>query len=50
MSDAELRAKFDGVAIPVLGESRAGQLAAAVATVETLRDVRELTQLFGPVI
>jgi 2-methylcitrate dehydratase PrpD len=48
MSDDELRAKFDSLVVPVLGDSRAAQIAAAVSEVESLRDTRELTALLGP--
>lgn len=47
MSDQELRAKFDSLAIPVLGEARAAQLAAMVAEIEHCGDVGELMRLTG---
>ena len=48
MSDAELRAKFDSLAVPVLGESRAAEAAAMVAGIEDCRDVGELMRLLAP--
>jgi 2-methylcitrate dehydratase PrpD len=48
MSDAELRAKFDSLAVPVLGTARADELAAIVAHLESCRDVRSMTALLRP--
>lgn len=48
MSDAELRAKFDRLAAPVLGEKRASQLADMVWRVERLPGVRALMRLTAP--
>jgi 2-methylcitrate dehydratase PrpD len=48
MSDAELRAKFNSLAAPVLGEKRAGQLADLVERVERLPSVRSLMRLTAP--
>lgn len=48
MSDAELRAKFDHLAAPVLGEKRAAQLAALVQRVERAPSVRALMRLTDP--
>ncbi len=45
MSDAELRAKFDSLAAPVIGEKRAGQLAEMVQRVERCPSVRSLMRL-----
>jgi 2-methylcitrate dehydratase PrpD len=45
MSDAELRAKFDSLAAPVVGEERAAAIARAVDALERLTHVRELTSL-----
>jgi 2-methylcitrate dehydratase PrpD len=48
MSDAELRAKFNSLAAPVLGEKRAAQLADLVERVERLPSVRSLMRLTAP--
>jgi 2-methylcitrate dehydratase PrpD len=48
MSDAELRAKFESLAAPVLGEKRAGQLADQVQQVERVSSVRDLMRLSAP--
>ncbi|HEX4329238.1 MAG TPA: MmgE/PrpD family protein [Burkholderiales bacterium] len=48
MSDDELRAKFDSLAEPVLGKARASEVAAMVADIENVTDVRNLTRLLGP--
>jgi 2-methylcitrate dehydratase PrpD len=48
MSDAELRAKFDSLAVPVLGTARADELATIVAHLESCRDVRSMTALLRP--
>ncbi|MEM7745349.1 MAG: MmgE/PrpD family protein [Pseudomonadota bacterium] len=42
LSDAELMAKFHGLANPVIGADRARQLAEALATLDTIEDVRTL--------
>jgi 2-methylcitrate dehydratase PrpD len=47
MSDEELRAKFDSLAIPVLGAARAAQVADQVADIERCGDVGELMRLLG---
>jgi 2-methylcitrate dehydratase PrpD len=41
---ARIEAKFASLAIPVLGKARAGELAAAVANLDSLRSVGELTR------
>ena len=48
MSDAELQAKFDSLAAPVLGEKRAAQLAQTVWRVERCPSVRTLMRLTAP--
>jgi len=48
MSDDELRGKFDSLAVPVLGEARAAQVAQRVATIEECKDVGELMRLLAP--
>jgi 2-methylcitrate dehydratase PrpD len=48
MSDAELRAKFDSLAAPVLGDKRAGRLADLVERVERVPSVRSLMRLTAP--
>ncbi|MCC6531256.1 MAG: MmgE/PrpD family protein [Burkholderiales bacterium] len=48
MSDAELRAKFDSLAAPVLGEKRSAQLAEMVQAIERCDNVRRLMQLTAP--
>lgn len=48
MSDDELRAKFDSLAAPVLGASRAAQVAEQVAHIEACRDVGVLMRLLAP--
>jgi 2-methylcitrate dehydratase PrpD len=45
MSDAELRAKFDALATPVIGEAHAAQLADLVADVEQVSDIGKLMRL-----
>ena len=45
MSDAELRAKFDTLATPVIGEAHAAQLAELVAGVEQVTDIGKLMRL-----
>lgn len=48
MSDDELRAKFDSLAVPVLGQARAAELAHQVANIEHCTDVGDLGRLLGP--
>jgi len=48
MSDAELRAKFDSLAVPVLGKDRAAEAAAMVENIEECRDVGQLMRLLAP--
>jgi 2-methylcitrate dehydratase PrpD len=48
MSDDELRAKFDSLATPVLGASRAAQVAEQVANIEACDDVGALLRLLAP--
>ncbi len=48
MSDAELQAKFDSLAAPVLGEKRAAQLAEVVWRMERAPSVRALMRLTAP--
>jgi 2-methylcitrate dehydratase PrpD len=45
MSDAELRAKFDSLAVPVLGARKAAALADAAMNVEKLTSITELAKL-----
>lgn len=45
MSDAEIRAKFDSLAQPVLGAARAARVAAMVQDIERCGDVGELMRL-----
>ena len=45
MSDAEIRAKFDSLAVPVIGAARAAKLAALVANIEKCPDVGALMRL-----
>ena len=45
MSDAELRAKFDSLVIPVLGAPRAAEIAAAVQSIESCANVADLMKL-----
>jgi 2-methylcitrate dehydratase PrpD len=45
MSDAELRTKFDALAVPVIGEAHAAQLAAMVADIEQVSDIGKLMRL-----
>jgi 2-methylcitrate dehydratase PrpD len=49
MSDDELRGKFDSLVIPVLGAKRAGEIAAAVASIESCQNVGELMKLTSKV-
>lgn len=48
MNDDELRAKFDSLAAPVLGDKRAAQLADMVKNVERCDNVRRLMALTAP--
>ena len=48
MTDAELRAKFDSLAVPVIGEKRSAQLADLVHGIERCDNVRRLMQLTAP--
>jgi 2-methylcitrate dehydratase PrpD len=48
MSDEELRAKFELLAAPVLGEKRAAQLADSVERIERCANVRSLMKLAVP--
>ena len=48
MSDQELRAKFDSLAVPVLGEERAGRLADRVRDIESCASVGNMMQLAVP--
>ncbi len=48
MSDQELRAKFDSLAVPVIGVAQAARLAECVADVEHCRDVGQLMALTMP--
>ena len=45
MNDDELRAKFDSLVQPVLGASRAAEIAAMVQSIEDCTDVGQLMQL-----
>jgi 2-methylcitrate dehydratase PrpD len=45
MSDEELRAKFDTLAIPVVGRARAARIAETVDRIERCSDVGELLRL-----
>jgi 2-methylcitrate dehydratase PrpD len=49
MSDDELRGKFDSLVIPVLGAKLAGEIAAAVASIESCQNVGELMKLTSKV-
>ena len=46
----DLRAKFDGLVIPVLGPERANRLADAVLAMDTVPDIARLTRLGAPVL
>ncbi|MBO1114652.1 MmgE/PrpD family protein [Bordetella petrii] len=48
MSDDELRAKFDSLAIPVIGASRAAEAAEMVADIEQCQDIGLLMRLLAP--
>lgn len=48
MSDDELRAKFDSLAIPVIGASRAAEAADRVADIERCKDIGLLMRLLSP--
>jgi 2-methylcitrate dehydratase PrpD len=45
MSDAEMRGKFDSLALPVIGAKRAAALAEQVMALEKVREVAELMKL-----
>lgn len=49
MSDAELAAKFHGLADAILSRPKAEQLAEAILALERAKDVTALTRLAGPV-
>jgi 2-methylcitrate dehydratase PrpD len=48
MSDEELRAKFDNLAIPVVGAARASRMADTVMHIERCGDIGELMRLAAP--
>jgi 2-methylcitrate dehydratase PrpD len=48
MSDAELRAKFDSLTIPVIGQSRSAEAADMVADIEQCRDIGLLMRVLAP--
>ena len=48
MSDAELRAKFESLAAPVIGDKRCEQLAEMVQGIDRCPNVRRLMQLTAP--
>lgn len=48
LTDAELRAKFHGLAAPVLGDDRATQLATALLTIDTAPNLGALMRLGAP--
>ncbi len=50
LTEAELRAKFAGLADAVLGEERAGRLADAVLGLDRANDVASLMRLTAPVV
>lgn len=45
MNDAELRAKFDSLVLPVLGTARGAEIAAMVESIEDVTDVGQLMKL-----
>jgi hypothetical protein len=45
---AALNRKFNGLAAPVMGEKRAGELAAAIHALDDLDDVRGLMEAANP--
>ena len=45
MNDAEMRAKFDSLAVPVIGDRRAANLADQVMELEKMRDIAGLMKL-----
>jgi hypothetical protein len=45
MSDEEMRAKFQSLAVPVIGEKRAAALAEQVKDLEKVADISELMKL-----
>lgn len=47
MSDDELRAKFESLAVPVIGAARAARIVATVAELERCADAGELLRLAG---
>jgi len=49
LTEDELRAKFTGLAAPVLGGARAGQLADRILALDTLADIAALMRLAAPV-
>jgi len=48
MSDAELRAKFDSLTVPVLGAARSAEAADMVADIEHCKDIGQLMRLLAP--
>lgn len=48
MSDAELRAKFDALAVPVVGAARAAKIAGLAMSIERCKNVGELLRLAVP--
>jgi 2-methylcitrate dehydratase PrpD len=47
MSDDELRSKFESLAVPVVGPSRAAQIGDTVMRVERCDDVKDLMRLMA---
>jgi 2-methylcitrate dehydratase PrpD len=47
LSREEKQEKFRRLTVPLLGEARSSELQAAIAALDTLQDVRELTALLG---
>ena len=45
MNDAEMRSKFESLAVPVIGEARARELADQVQNLEKVASVRQLLEL-----
>jgi hypothetical protein len=45
MTDDELRGKFESLAVPVIGELRAAQIADMVSRIERCTDIGELMRL-----
>jgi 2-methylcitrate dehydratase PrpD len=50
LTDAELRSKFQGLAVPVLGAEHADRLADALLTIDSAANLGNLMRLVAPAV